>query len=222
MLFASSNRTIAEHYIRYMRIFLVEEDEGRNSHEDKGEGRGETLALVVVGGGGSRSGSGGGASGGLAGRGAALRGDAGDVAGDGGRGSCAGGRPGRGPRRRDGTSGARGGTGADVGEQQAEVGLAIGVGHAEGIVARRKTRGGEGQSAIGLASGKDADGLEGARVGAGDEVDLDRADGIDPVESEGLALTKVESGVGNGGLREANGGKAGDDSSGELHGDLCV
>jgi hypothetical protein len=171
----------------------------------------------------------------------APRGDAGDVAGDRGRGSCAGGRPGRGPSRRDGTSGAGGGTGADVGEQQAEVGLAIGVGHAEGIVARRKTGGGEGQRAIGLASyaawlarlvvrrvaesertGKDADGLEGARVGAGNKVDLDRADGIDPVESEGYALSKVESGVGNGGLREANGGEAGDDSSGELHGDLCV
>jgi hypothetical protein len=70
-------------------------------------------------------------------------------------------------------------------------------------------------------TGKDADGLEGARVRAGDEIDLDGADGIDPGESEGLALTNIEDGVGDGGLREANSGEAGDDSSGELHGDLC-
>jgi hypothetical protein len=214
---------IAEHYTRYKRNFLIEEDESRNSQEDKGEGRREALALVVVGGGGGRSGSGSGASGGRAGGGAGRGGDAaGDVAGDGGRGSSAGGRPGRGPSRRDGTTAARGGTGTDVGEQNAEVGLAIAVGHAERVVARGKAGGGEGQGPISLASGNGADGLEGARVGAGHEIDLYRADGIDPAESEGLALTNVEGGVGNGGLREANGGEAGDDSSGELHGDLCV
>lgn len=205
-----------------MRIFLVEEDEGRNGHEDEREGRGETLALVVVGGGGSRGGSGSGASGGCAGGGADRRGNAGGLAGGGSRGSSAGGRAGRGPSRRDGASAARGRTGADVGEEQAEVGLTIGVGHTEGIVARRKAGGSEGQRAISLASSKDAGELEGLGVGAGDEINLDGADGIDPVESEWHALTNVEGGIGNGGLCEANGGEAGKNSSSELHLDLCV
>jgi hypothetical protein len=212
---------IAKHYTRYRRIFLVEEDESGNSHEDKSERGGESLALVVVGGGGGGSGGGLGTSGSRAGAGADGGGyAAGDVAGDGGGGSSAGGRPGRGPGRRDGAS-ARGGTGTDVGEQDAEVRVVVAVGHSERVVARGEARGGEGQRAISLASSKSADGLEGARVGAGDEVDLDGADGIDPAESEGLALTNVEDGVGDCGLREANGGEAGEDSSGELHCDRC-
>jgi hypothetical protein len=218
----ASNRMIAKHSLlnTSSACNLVEEDERRNSHEDEGEGRGEALTLVVVGRSAGGGGSGSRAGGARAGGGSGGGDGAGHLAGNGGGGCGGGGGPGGSPAHRARRRRA-GNRSAGVGEEHAEVGLAVGVGHAESIVARGKTAGGEGQRAISLASAKGANGLQGARVGTRNEVNLDGAVGINPSESEGLTLNQVEVDVGDGGLSKAKGGEASDESSGELHCEIC-
>jgi len=208
-----------------MRDCLVKADESGHGEEDKGQGRLDTLSVVVVGRnsrlGRRGRGAGGGLSGGSGGDGAGAA--VGAAAGSsrrgrgsaGSRGSAAAG----GGSRRD--SGRRGASarGTSEGELLAEVGLAGAIGDLERIGIRRQGRGrspGEG-SASGTAGQRLADGLQVLGVSV-DELDGDGAGGIGPGKGERLAGNDVEVGVGEFSLGADNRGESTDDGENrELH-----